>query len=90
MRIQHWILALLLGFSSTPVHAQEPDENNRQPLKVFLLVGQSNMQGHARIHTLEHVGMDQKTKPIFEMLGEADASPKIIENVWINSLRLAP
>lgn len=30
-----------------------------KPLKVYLLVGQSNMQGHARTTTMEHLGMDR-------------------------------
>ena len=32
-----------------------------KPLQVFILAGQSNMQGHAQVRTLEHIGMDPKT-----------------------------
>ena len=34
-----------------------------KPLKVFVLAGQSNMQGHAQIRTLSHIGMDPKRPP---------------------------
>ena len=35
-----------------------------KPLKVYLLAGQSNMQGHARTTTMEHIGMDPETAPL--------------------------
>lgn len=56
------------------------------PLQVFILAGQSNMQGHAKITTIEHIGMDPATKPMLdEMLG-ADGKPKVCERVWISSI----
>jgi len=56
-----------------------------KPLKVFLLAGQSNMQGHAKVSTSEHIGMDPATKPMLpERLG-ADGKPKVCERVWISS-----
>lgn len=57
-----------------------------KPLKVFILAGQSNMQGHAKVSTFEHIGMDPATKPMLdEMLG-ADGKPKVCERVWISSI----
>lgn len=55
-------------------------------LKVFVLAGQSNMQGHAKVSTFEHIGMDPATKPtLAEMMG-ADGKPKVCERVWISSI----
>ena len=60
-----------------------------EPLRVYILAGQSNMQGHAAISTLEHIGMDPATKPMLqEMLG-ADGKPKVCERVWISSIGCA-
>jgi alpha-galactosidase len=60
-----------------------------KPLKVFILAGQSNMQGHAKVSTFEHIGMDPTTKPMLaEMLG-ADGKPKVCERVWISSIGCA-
>ena len=60
-----------------------------KPLKVFILAGQSNMQGHAKVSTFEHIGMDPATKPMLaEMLG-ADGKPKVCERVWISSIGCA-
>jgi alpha-galactosidase len=72
--------ALATHFCSYSIAAE------RKPLQVFILAGQSNMQGHARISTFEHIGMDPATKPMLaEMLG-ADGKPKVCERVWISSI----
>ena len=57
-----------------------------KPLKVIILVGQSNMQGHAHVRTLEHVGMDPKTAHLLKMIQNEDGSPRVSDNVWISSL----
>ncbi|MBL9133042.1 MAG: hypothetical protein JNG86_17665, partial [Verrucomicrobiaceae bacterium] len=59
------------------------------PLKVFILAGQSNMQGHAKISTFEHIGMDPATKPMLEAMTGADGKPKVCERVWISSIGCA-
>jgi hypothetical protein len=73
------ILALLL--LATPLHAK--------PLQVFILAGQSNMQGHAKISTFEHIGMDPGTKPMLDEMLAADGKPKVCERVWISSIGCA-
>ncbi len=57
-----------------------------KPLKVYILAGQSNMQGHAAISTFDAMADDRKTAPLLkEMLG-ADGKPKVCEKVWISSI----
>lgn len=57
-----------------------------KPLKVFILAGQSNMQGHASITTFDSMLSDPKTAPLLkEMLGK-DGKPKVAEQVWISSI----
>lgn len=56
------------------------------PLKVFVLVGQSNMQGHAEISTFDHVGMDPRTAPLLKEIRNADGSPRVCDEVWISSI----
>ena len=58
----------------------------KEPLKVFILAGQSNMQGHADLSTFDHVGMDPRTAPILKEMRNADGTPRICENVWISSI----
>ena len=57
-----------------------------KPLKVFVLAGQSNMQGHAQIRTLSHIGMDPQTAPILEAITTEGGEPILSEEVWISYL----
>ena len=57
-----------------------------KPLKVYLLVGQSNMQGHAAERTLAHLGMDPKMKPLLEAIQNADGTAKVHDRIWISSI----
>jgi len=57
-----------------------------KPLKVYLLVGQSNMQGHAAERTLGHLGMDPKTAPLLKAIQNADGSSKVHDQIWISSI----
>lgn len=70
-----------LGVASVlPIHAAD------EPLQVFLLAGQSNMQGHAQVRTFEHIGMDERTAPILKEMLDADGTPRTCEHVWISSI----
>lgn len=72
---------VLSAFCCDPTVAAE-----KKRLKIFILAGQSNMQGHAKVSTLEHIGMDPATAPMLaEMLG-ADGKPKVCERAWISSI----
>ena len=72
------ITTLLLA---TQLHAK--------PLQVFILAGQSNMQGHAKISTFEHIGMDPATKLMLNEMQNVDGTPKVCERVWISSIGCA-
>ena len=58
----------------------------KKPLKVFVLVGQSNMQGHAKITTMEHIGMDPMTAPWLRDLQDRKGSPKVFNDVRMSYL----
>ena len=60
-----------------------------KPLQVFILAGQSNMQGHAKVSTFEHIGMDPATAPMLAEMQNADGTPKVCERVWISSIGCA-
>ena len=57
-----------------------------KPLKVFLLVGQSNMQGHAQLTTFDVIGLDPKTAPMLKEMRSDDGTPRVCEQVWISSI----
>lgn len=56
------------------------------PLKVFVLVGQSNMEGHAKISTLPHIGIDPDGKAMMSEILADDGKSKLIDDVWISYL----
>ncbi|MGC3965964.1 MAG: sialate O-acetylesterase [Pirellulales bacterium] len=55
-----------------------------KPLKVFILAGQSNMQGHARIETFDYIGDDPATAPLLKQMRDADGNPRVCDGVWIS------
>ncbi len=79
MKISQSVLILLLFVAQAQA----------KQLQVFILAGQSNMQGHAKVSTFEHIGMDPATKPMLaEMMGP-EGKPKVCERVWISSIGCA-
>ncbi len=79
---QNILLLVAMFLRSTYVSSAEP-------LQVFILAGQSNMQGHAQVRTFEHIGMDPATKPLLADMQNADGSPKVLDRVWISSIGCA-
>lgn len=55
-------------------------------LRVFILAGQSNMEGHARVETFDYIGDDPETAPLLAKMRTADGKPRVCENVWISYL----
>jgi hypothetical protein len=60
-----------------------------KPLQIYILAGQSNMQGHAHVRTIEHVGMDPATKPMMDEMLNGDGTPKVFDQIWISSIGCA-
>ncbi len=57
-----------------------------KPLKVYILAGQSNMQGHAQVRTFDSLADDPKTAPLLKEMRGPDGKPKVCEKVWITSV----
>jgi hypothetical protein len=58
----------------------------RAPLKVFILAGQSNMQGHAAVSTFDSLADDPETAPLLHAMRGPDGKPRVCERVWIASV----
>lgn len=58
----------------------------KQPLKVFILAGQSNMQGHAKVETFAGVAMDPETKAMHKEMCDAKGKPRVSKEVYISYL----
>ncbi len=55
------------------------------PLKVYLMAGQSNMQGFCSVATFPQIAADPVTAPIYGKMVNPDGTPKIQEDVWIST-----
>jgi len=75
------ILALLLVFIAV-AHAAHATK----PVQVFILAGQSNMEGHAKIETFDYIGDDPVTAPLLKQMRHVDGTPRICDHTWISYL----
>jgi hypothetical protein len=58
----------------------------QQPVRVFILAGQSNMEGHAKIETFDYIGDDPATAPFLSLMRGADGKPTVCSGAWISYL----
>lgn len=70
---------------ATSTQAEKP-VTAPKPLKIFILAGQSNMQGHASVTTFDSMAADPKTAPLLQEMRDNDGLPKVCERVWISSI----
>lgn len=79
MKVCFAVVCLLSFAVATPIAAAGP-------LKVFILAGQSNMQGHAHLSTFDSLSDDPKTAPLLKEMRTADGNPRVCDKVWISSV----
>jgi alpha-galactosidase len=53
-----------------------------KPLKVFIMAGQSNMQGKARVRTIERLQLTQDSKQMYEDMMVKDGLPSAAKDVY--------
>lgn len=56
------------------------------PLKIYILAGQSNMQGKARASTLPAMAKDPETKALHDKIVDEDGEPRVYEDVCVAAL----
>ena len=71
-----FLASLLVGASSA----------DAKPIKVFILAGQSNMEGHAKVETFDYIGDDPNTAPLLTKMRGSDGKPRVCDGVWISYL----
>ena len=67
-------LALGIGFASA------------KPLKAYVLVGQSNMQGHAVKEVMAGMAADPISKPLYDKIMDADGNFRVFEDVRVTAI----
>jgi Carbohydrate esterase, sialic acid-specific acetylesterase len=86
LRFRMRIPALLMLFVTLSLYSPQAAIAQPKPLKVFILAGQSNMEGHAAISTFDYIGKDPLTAPLLQEMRNADGTPKVCEQVWVSYL----
>jgi alpha-galactosidase len=76
-------MKLIFSFISLLMFSTSPSMFAK-PLKVFILAGQSNMEGHARVETFDYIGDDPATAPLLKQMRGADGKPIVCEKIWIS------
>jgi len=79
----HLLTALVAGFLAIGVSIAGAET---KPLKVFILAGQSNMEGHAEIRTFDYIGRDPLTAPLLKEMRNPDGTPRVCDKVWMSYL----
>ena len=74
------LLTLLAALALHPLTAAAQSKK----LKVFILAGQSNMEGHAKIETFNYIGDDPATAPLLKMMRGDDGQPRVCDHTWIS------
>jgi alpha-galactosidase len=82
-----WRLATLgcLGLGASLLGAPTFGADTSRPVKVFILAGQSNMEGKAKIELLEYQADQPETRDFFKHL-KRDGRWVVRDDVWINFL----
>lgn len=58
----------------------------KPPLKIFVMAGQSNMEGHGHIRVLDYMKEDPATASLLAKMKSPDGSHRMIKDVWISYL----
>jgi len=66
--------------------AGKTEKKFKGPVKVFILAGQSNMEGPANMSTFDYIGDDPATAPMLKTMRGADGKPTVCEGAWISYL----
>jgi hypothetical protein len=80
------VLPVLLTIAATIATSSARCADAPKPLKVFILAGQSNMEGHAKVETFDYLGDDPATAPLLKQMRGADGIPRVCDHVWISYL----
>ena len=65
---------------------RERRDPNRRTLRVFLLAGQSNMEGKGAVNTLEHLGDDPALGYLLKDLRTEEGEWRVRDDVWVSFL----
>jgi alpha-galactosidase len=77
-------LMAVLAIGLLPLCAVEdtPIKKASKPLKIYVLAGQSNMQGKAKVRTIERLNLTEDSKLLYKDMMGADGNPATVKDVY--------
>ena len=79
LQIAKFFVGVVVAILATTTAVSAPA---KKPLKIFILAGQSNMEGHAKASTFDAMVLDPVSAPLLKEM----RSPKAADKVWISYL----
>ena len=77
------LTSLVMELTSAVSHVDTNESTTGKKVKVFILAGQSNMEGHGQVRSLNHLGKHPQYGYLLEKLKNIDGSWKIRKDVTI-------
>lgn len=80
LRLTFLTVFALLFTAALPAHAAN------KKLRVYILAGQSNMQGHAHVRTIETMKLNPRSAKLYNDIRNADGSDKVHPRVRVSAI----
>jgi alpha-galactosidase len=61
-----------------------PNAMAAKPLKIFILVGQSNMEGHAAVRSFDNLALDPAEPELLKAMRQENGEPTVCDDVYIS------
>jgi alpha-galactosidase len=74
--------ALALGVAVAISHGLSAAAAETKPLKIYVLAGQSNMQGMAKVRTIERLNMTEDSKQLYQDMEMKDGLPSAVKDTY--------
>lgn len=86
-RVSRLWMVVLIGFAGAALLTPRlVAEEASKRLKIFILAGQSNMEGHAKIETFDYLKDDPQTTELLKQMVDESGKPRVADDVWISYL----
>ncbi|MCC9657572.1 sialate O-acetylesterase [Rhodopirellula halodulae] len=77
---------LVIAFSAVSVTTVAAEPSQSKPVQVYILAGQSNMEGHAKVETLDYLADHEETRELLALIRDEDGGYREGDRVWISYL----
>ena len=77
------VLATSQVIAAASTDSQQAVPKTTKPLKIYILAGQSNMQGKAQVFTVPRMALSEESKELHDKILDEEGTPRVYKNVSI-------